>query len=330
LLVVCLALAASNAPAIGQTPADLAPDTAYPRGASAYFAGRTAQAETYLTAAIEYAPDDPRGYYLRGLNYLAMGDTPKAQADLSEGARLEARMGSSSPYVDRSLASVQGPARVTLERIRRAARESAKVRERQSIALALKDARMQREQRVLRTDYQLPMEVLASRLSVDQARRVAIKDRTAEANLLVGAAATADEDESVATGEARPAGASNPFADDSREQVETFTTSTSQDGGTEVPEAARGTVKASSLLGIFGRVGRNAASGVTATASDLAGEAMDGGGPGPMGPGGMDGGGFDRGEFEEGEFDAGPFGESPPDDNSPFREEGENPFEFDE
>lgn len=175
--------------------------SAYTRGAGAYFADRPEQAEKFLTEAIDESPDDPRGYYLRGLNRLAMQNLEGARADLSKGAKLEAQWGSSSPLVDRSLSAVQGPARLTLERIRRAARDEAEVAQRQVQQQTRRQQRAQREQRVLRTDYQLPLEALASRLSVDQARQVAIRYQPS------GTTSSGQQAPTAAAGD-------NPFADD--------------------------------------------------------------------------------------------------------------------
>lgn len=362
LMLACVAVAAVAPQAVVDAQ-EITPDAAYQRGAGAYFAGRTDKAQEYLTTAIEYAPHDPRAYYLRGLNYLAAGDTQKAGVDLAEGARLEAQRGTSSPLVDRSLAAVQGPARVTLERIRRAARESAEVEERQILARARQEARQQREQRVLRTDFQLPMEALASRLTVEQALRVASKDRTGDSvAAMEGDAAMAQRSPAAAVDD------DNPFADDAEDgsEVSTAAVQTEMAGASgndaQVPEAARGSMKASSLFGIFGKAGRRALGGVGAAAEELAGEAMGAaGGPNPFDEsgveqGGFDQGGFDQGGFEQESFDGGQFGEGgfeqgafdeggfdeqgmqqdtaePPADGeeSPFMDdEQENPFDFGE
>lgn len=341
--VVCLALLGCITPATAQTPAEMAPGSAYPRGAGAYFAGRFDQAAKYLTTAIQDAPDDPRGYYLRGLSYLATGDTLKAQADLNAGAQLEARMGSSWPLVDRSLASVQGSPRRTLERIRRAARESAEIQEMRSLAMARKKVREERENHVLRTDYRLPMEALASRLTIDQARRVAVTDRSATANQLAGGDATNAETAAAANPEvAQP---SNPFADDAYDESKTYTATTAPGGdfttSSEVPAGARGSVKAGSLFGIFSRMGNRAVGNVGAKASDLAGQAMGAAGgsspfdQGAADPGDFQQGGFDEGDFGErdansGDFEANPFGGMDAEEGAPAMQEGDNPFQFGE
>lgn len=266
----------------------------YQKGAGSYFASRTDQAEADLSRAIEAAPQDPRGYYLRGLNRLAAGDTTAAQDDLSMGANLEAQLGSASPLVDRSLSAVQGSSRLMLERIRRAARESAKVEAQRSFVLERKKAREEREQRVLRTKYQLPIESLASRLSVAQARNVAQKERPGtESMVAVGGAGTLASD--------------NPFADDPRNQAGNISAediAATTDRGdprptvdVNVPEAARGSMKASKLLSIFGGLGVKATSRVSETVGGLAPPGFGIGGP-PTGFGGSeDGGDFGPGDF---------------------------------
>ncbi|MGI9456762.1 MAG: hypothetical protein ACR2NU_09380, partial [Aeoliella sp.] len=174
---VAFTLLISVAPARSQVVESLneSPDRAFARGASAYFAGRADEADVQLSQAIEFAPSDPRGYYLRGLNRLQQRDLAKARIDLMEGARLEAQMGGASGALDRALASVQGPSRAMLERIRREARRNAVVSQRTAQAAARIHARREREQRVLRTTVQLPIEALASQLTTDQAQRVALK-----------------------------------------------------------------------------------------------------------------------------------------------------------
>lgn len=311
LSICCLALVTITHATFGQEP-DAA--SAYSRGAGAYFAGRHTDAEQQLTSAIDFAPQDPRAHYLRGLNYLALGDTQRAQSDLSEGARLEAQSGGSSPLVDRSLASVQGSARRTLERVRRSARESAQLEQLRAVANARKAAREQREQRVLRTDYQLPIESLASRLTVDQARSVAIKDRSALANDLTRVAQT-----DSARSQATSITADDPFADDPNNvqpAVQPTTTAKSVTSG---------------LMGIFGRLGSRASNSLSASTGGVPIQPMGiGVGPSPMGAGGFEEGEFDDAEFGNADFPPGQFG-TPQAEDDGFDLDGEdtdNPFQL--
>ncbi len=307
LSIYCLVLVTISHATFGQ---ESEPASAYSRGAGAYFAGRHMDADQQLTSAIEFAPQDPRAHYLRGLNYLALGDTRRAQSDLAEGARLEARTGGSSPLVDRSLASVQGSARRTLERIRRSARESAELEQLRAVASARKAAREQREQRVLRTDYQLPIEALASRLTIDQARTVAIKDRSASANDLTRVAQT---------GGARSQRAGDPFADDIYNEQTTGTPNNTTKSVT------------SGLLGIFSRLGSRASNSLSASSGGVPIQPMGiGGGSDPMGASGFEEGGFGDAEFGNNDFPPGEFGmpQTEGDDFDFGGQDSDNPFDF--
>jgi hypothetical protein len=299
--------------------------SAYGAGAGAYFAGRADEAEKHLSQAIAESPDDPRAYYLRGLNRLRANDRQGAQADLAKGSELEARMGSSSPLVDQSLAAVQGSSRLTLERIRRAAREAAEVSARQQVMAQAKQQREARERVVLRTDYQLPMEALASRLSVDQARQVAGKLGGAE----TGRLATSTDD---------------PFADDTTNEASAFAAtpapvldpaatapvSSSAAGEDGVPDAARGSMKAGDLFGVLRRSVTGAGQGmVESAASPVAGSIPPGMGPPGMGPPGMATPGMGPGGPPQG-FDpaAAPVSEDPfnAGEGDPFEADAGDPF----
>ncbi|WP_425396114.1 hypothetical protein [Aeoliella sp.] len=224
----------------------------YQQGAGAYFAGRTDQAEEHLSAALESDPNDIRAYYLRGLNRLNTGDLRGAQADLAKGAELEAQRGSASPLVDQSLSSVQGSARVTLERIRREARRSAELEQRRATTEARKQHREQQEKRVLRTDYQLPIEALASRLTVEQARQVATKLGPEDQGSVATAVATNQQpmvDENDPFVDDTPAVDANPFGAVDPEPAPAVVATASEEQG-DVPAAARGTVDAGRLFGV--------------------------------------------------------------------------------
>lgn len=308
-------------------------ESMYQKGAGAYFAGHTDQAETHLSTVIESTPNDPRAYYLRGLNRLTAGDTKGAQSDLSVGARLEAERGSASPLVDRSLAAVQGSSRMMLERIRRAARESAEVEARRSVALAQKKAREEREQLVLRTKYQLPIESLASRLSVAQARKVALKERLGGSTLATSSALA-----SAPPGAVDEPADNNPFVDDPRD-MESLVASTEPSAPTvnaedtnsvDVPDAARGSMKVGQLLSIFGGFGRDATASVGDTVTGLAPPGVIPGGPAPGFPGLAPGGDFGP---EDGQFPAeGNFGSDPDEfgDGDSTENDQASPFDFDE
>jgi hypothetical protein len=327
--VVTLGCLAVGAMATAQEPVGR---SAYQTGAGAYFAGRTDDAEKHLTQAIGESPDDPRAYYLRGLNRLRAGDRPGAQADLAKGSELEARLSTSSPLVDQSLAAVQGSSRLTLERIRRAARDAAEVNARQEVMAKAKQQREARERVVLRSNFQLPMEALASRLSVDQARQVAGKPAAG-----------------ASTASRSPVG--DPFADDATNEASAFAATpapvldptatapitTSAAGADGVPDEARGSMKASSLIGVLRRSVMGAGQGmVESAASPVAGAIPPGAlppgvGPPGMAPPGMGPGGPPQG-FAPAEPPAGapatddPFGAG---EGDPFEADAGDPFESD-
>lgn len=262
----------------------------YQQGAGAYFAGRSDQAEEHLSAAIESDPNDIRAYYLRGLNRMNAGNLAGAQADLTKGAELEAQRGA-SPLVDQSLAAVQGSSRVTLERIRRAARRSAELAERRAIWQARRQYREEQEQRVLRTNYELPIEALASRLTVEQARQVASKSEPSSVADVV-AADSAPTAEIVSDSD-------NPFADDTYGEDSTVA-ATSPAGTTtmndvDIPEAARGTIDTGMLMEIVGDVVGQAFSNGTDVVSGVVPPMP------PMGPGGTPPGMMGGGENEFGD-----------------------------
>ncbi|MCO6047209.1 hypothetical protein NG895_25195 [Aeoliella sp. ICT_H6.2] len=254
----------------------------YQQGAGAYFAGRIDQAEEHLTAALESDPNDIRAYYLRGLNRLHAGNLPGAQADLAKGAELEVQRGP-SPLIDQSLSSVQGSARVTLERIRRAARRSAVVQQQRAALESRKQQREQQEKRVLRTDYQLPIEALASRLTVEQARQVAVKAKQGPGSAVATAEPAAPPTAEIETD------SDNPFADDSYNEDQTFAATANEAAGTDeapasdgvdIPAAARGSISSAQLFEIVGEV-------IGQAVQDRAGSVTGAVPPmGPMGPGG--------------------------------------------
>lgn len=293
--------------------------TAYQQGAGAYFANRPEQAEKYLSEAIEESPQDPRAYYLRGLNRLATEDLEGARADLSKGAKLEAKMGSSSPLVDRSLSAVQGSARLTLERMRRSAREEAVVAERQLEQQSRRQAREQRERGVLRADFQLPMEALASRLTVEQARKVALREQPSQASAVAAGAK-----------EVMPEGSDdNPFADDAQAGQPQASGGNREAVEVSVPEAARGSTTIRGLLGIFGGASKQAA----ANAFSPFESAIPAGGP--MGEGPMEFEGDFPMDDAGGTVEGNPFGEGDPfmEDDASGSDDGgmeENPFDFGE
>ena len=124
-------------------------DDLYGQGVHAYFEGDYESAAQWLGQAEAQGTQDPRAYYFLGLTHLGLGETDQANASFARGAEIEtAGTERYFPIAD-SLARVQGSARVSLERARRAARTTARERE-----LARRKARyeetLQAEARVLR------------------------------------------------------------------------------------------------------------------------------------------------------------------------------------
>ena len=121
ILTICIATCITwfIAPAQAQNVA-----IAYEDGVNAYFAGRSGDAESYLSAAIEANSQDPRAYYFRALSLLCQGRTDLARGDLLTAATLEAQQ----PHrysIGSALERIQGPRRLMLEEYRRQARLAA-------------------------------------------------------------------------------------------------------------------------------------------------------------------------------------------------------------
>lgn len=180
----------------------------FQRGLGAYSAGRPAQAEEFLNEAIEQTPTDPRPYYLRGLARLQLQRSEEGTADLRQGATLELAGEFPPPLLDRALANVQGPARITLEQVRRETRKAAIVAARTQLAQQQRAERAERERQVLRTRYELPIEALVNQLTPQQAKLAATKlEGPAPTNQIAAASAptgSAGEDRPELVQEANP------------------------------------------------------------------------------------------------------------------------------
>lgn len=107
-----------NSVAVGQ---DGVLDELYGNGVHKYFAHDYASALENLTLAIDNGSQDPRAYYFRGLAAAAMGQVPQTELDFRTGAMLEAR-GAFGGIIGRSLARIQGPVRIHMEKHRQLAR----------------------------------------------------------------------------------------------------------------------------------------------------------------------------------------------------------------
>lgn len=93
-------------------------DQLYGTGVHAYFSGRYADAESYLTGALDTGSRDPRVYYFRGLTRNSLGEFAAAKQDFELGARLEASNSSRFYRVSQALQRVQGSKRAEIEQYR--------------------------------------------------------------------------------------------------------------------------------------------------------------------------------------------------------------------
>jgi hypothetical protein len=151
---LCLAALAIASPAAADVR-DFPPTAdAYGRGVHAYFAGRTAEAESLFTSALKIRPSDPRIWYFRAMSRLRMGRGDEARSDMATGADLEAeRPGRYA--VGTALLRVQGSNRLLLEKYRLDARKSAAANRRPPLH-QLPDA----DANVLRTKLVYPLDEL--------------------------------------------------------------------------------------------------------------------------------------------------------------------------
>lgn len=151
-ITVCLALLWSASPAPAQVRDFNAAADLYGRGVHAYFAGRTAEAETLFSAALAENANDPRILYFRAMARLRLGQSVAARADMTSGAALEARQ-PGRYAVGAALARVQGADRLLLERFRQQARTQAAANRRPALDQADEAA-------VLRDRVTLPIDEL--------------------------------------------------------------------------------------------------------------------------------------------------------------------------
>jgi hypothetical protein len=96
----------------------------YSQGVDAYFAGRSCQAESFLSTAIEFNSQDPRAYYFRAFSLLRQGRVDEARGDMLTGALLETKQPRRFA-IGSALERIQGCDRLMLEEFRRSARRDA-------------------------------------------------------------------------------------------------------------------------------------------------------------------------------------------------------------
>jgi len=127
----------------------------YGRGVHHYFSGRSNEAVTDLSAAIDGGTKDPRAFYFRALAEMKMGHQFQATADLQMGAALESADINQFYPVGKSLERVQGSSRMSIERYRSLARAQAFQRQRDNNAVRY-EQRRRAEGEVLRAPAVVP------------------------------------------------------------------------------------------------------------------------------------------------------------------------------
>ena len=187
----------------------------YSDGVVEFFNGRSCQAETSLSLAIEADSHDPRAYYFRAFSLLRQGRINEARGDMIVGAALEAQQPRRFA-IGSALERVQGPDRLMLETFRREARRNAVTQASATVpASAAPQNRTYRERdaEVLREERYVPIDELLrpgapQAVVAEPAREMpATPPQPAAAPAVTGAPAEQPPADSA------PA-ASNPFGDD--------------------------------------------------------------------------------------------------------------------
>ena len=127
----------------------------YGQGVHAYNSRDYHRAHELLTQTIDQGSKDPRCFYFRGLSYMGMGHSDAAKLDYDTAAMLEAKGGARVYPVSRSLQRIQGSARLTLEKHRRAARLAVR-QERLKVQRTRYEAQQRAEGDVLRDPNRKP------------------------------------------------------------------------------------------------------------------------------------------------------------------------------
>ncbi len=298
--------------------------TAFGQGVHALNGGSAAQSERLLSTATALAPRDPRTYYFQSLALRRQGRFDEAEAVLQAGAMVEAQYGGAAYRVNQALERVQGAERLAIEKARREAREMygqarvANMRARYA-------AREARQMAVQRTPGRLPLAAFANSVSLEQARVIAADNtdpfKDDDPPPAVAVTDSSSDDSS---------GGSSPF-DDFAPTAGTASTTTATTGtppaAVEIPDEARGSVKAGNLFsGVRGLFGRS----VESVTNMVPPGVLPGGAGGP--PGGFGEGDFGGGDFGGGEFGpGGGFGEAEFGGDFPMEEgdfgDGEGGFE---
>lgn len=210
LMLLALAITAPSAgPAVaGDMPPALA--TGYGNGVHAYNEGDYQCSYDELSRVIEAGSHDPRVFYFRGLAALKLGRLDEADADLQQGANLEAD-GVGGRAVSRALERIQGCDRLKLEQYRSQARVSAVQRDREAIRQRYSDI-YEAEPEVLRRRRPEPVEpVPAPAAKEKEPSGGAEAEAAAEEATEEPANEPSEEPAEESTKE--PADTSDPFAD---------------------------------------------------------------------------------------------------------------------
>jgi hypothetical protein len=214
----------------------------YSQGVNAYFAGRSSEAESYLSQALSLEGNNPLIYYFRALSLMRMGRVDEARGDMMVGANIEAQ----APQrfaVGRTLERVQGGHRLMLEQYRRQARSQAANVPRQATQLQSRPTPRPRRQpqqasyndeAVIRRRIVIPLDRLLGSGSPQPLSAEELSQRRVQVS---GPQATRPQPAAAAT----PASAESedPFRDDSTAGAAeaTATQPTAAPTGTRQPEA---------------------------------------------------------------------------------------------
>jgi hypothetical protein len=221
LLLCCI----FSAPALVQGQDSREASRLYSQGVHAYFAGRSTDAESYLSSALALETQDPRMYYFRALSLMRLGRVDEARGDIMIGASLEATQPNRFP-IGAALERVQGSNRLLLEKYRRQGRADAATNRQQ-----LRRERYPQSFRERQT-FDDEAQVLRQRIVIplDQFMRPGGPQPLSAEELAASSPTSPRSGDGVPTSAAAPSATSsssrdNPFRDDPHEQPATPDTS---------------------------------------------------------------------------------------------------------
>ena len=185
----------------------------YGQGVHAYFAGRSADAESYLSRALAIETQDPRLYYFRALSLMRLGRMNDARGDMMVGADLEARQPNRFA-VGTALQRVQGADRLLLERFRRQGRTDAAAN-RQRMRNELYPTTFDQESQVLRQRIVIPLDRF---MQPGGPQPLSAEELAERPPALPQTGTTSPRAASGRTSTAKPAG-DDPFRDDPQQRA---------------------------------------------------------------------------------------------------------------